>query len=66
MIKWARGRLYHGHEGMRSVGHLFMFEDKHFTLKNLVKGDYPPFDCVSLSRADAAGLRDFLNEVLND
>lgn len=65
MIKWAKSWLYHGHTNLRKTGHFFMFEGNSVALYNLSKGEYPPFDCVSLTAEDAIKLRDFLNECLN-
>ncbi len=64
MIKWIRSKLYYGFSENRTTCHTFVFADKQFSLRNLEEGAYPPFDCILLSREDAIGLRDFLDECL--
>ena len=64
MIKWIRGRLYHGHSEERITGHIFQCEEKSISFQRLGTGDYPPFDCLNLTLSEAIELRNWLNEII--
>lgn len=64
IIRWIRGRMYHGKMNARVVGHLFKCGDNEIMLKNFGVGEYPPFDCLVLTNDDAIQLREWLNEVI--
>ena len=65
MIKWAMAKMYHGHSDIRQTGHTFIYNNNSVGFVNLRKNEYPPFECVSLTKEDAIKLRDFLDDCLN-
>lgn len=67
MLKWVRERLYTGYTGLfgtKRTGHTFMCEDSMIHFDRFSTGHYPPFDCLSLTLAQAIKLRDWLNEAI--
>lgn len=63
-IKWIRARLYDDKE-YKTTSHIFQFDKESLTIKQIKRGEYPPFDCLELSYENAVQLKDFLTECLN-
>jgi hypothetical protein len=64
MIQWIRAKLYDGYERRKLTGHLFQCGENSISFRRLGEGDYPPFDCLNLTLADAINLRNWLNEII--
>ena len=64
MIKWIRGRLYSSYGDKKIVGHVFQCGEESISFRRLGTGDYPPFDCLSLTLEEVIELRNWLNEVI--
>ena len=64
MIQWIRAKLYHGYEERKLSGHVFQCGEDSISFRRFGNGDYPPFDCLNLTLADAIKLRNWLNEAI--
>lgn len=65
MIKWIRGKLYHGF-GKKRTGYMFAYGDQVIVFERFANDSYPPFDCLNLTRKDAVKLCNFLMNALDD
>lgn len=64
MINWIRAKVSFDRNEKKSTGHLFLCGVSSISFLRFGEGDFPPFDCLSLTLSEAIKLRDWLDETI--